>query len=101
MDTAASVAGFVRTRGRKTQVLRDPTHAESTKAFPGSWFRREILAILSDQSHNIFGCDAFSPAEAPLSQSAPTIGRGYLLACPAVNLRRDHPSHRARQSRDP
>jgi hypothetical protein len=39
-------------------------------------------------------------AEDALSQGAPPIGRGYLLACPAVNLSRDHPSHRARQSRD-
>jgi len=63
MDTAVPNAEFVRTRGRKTQVLRDPTHTESTKAFRGGWFPRKIRAILSDHIHCIFGCAAFLWAE--------------------------------------
>ena len=67
MDTAASTAGFVRTRGRETQVLRDPTHAESTKAFPGGWFLHNNRAILSNQTYRILGFDAFLRAESALA----------------------------------
>jgi hypothetical protein len=63
MDTAIITAGFVRPRGRETQVLRDPTHAESTNAFRGGWFRLEMQAIRSDRTHRIRGCNAFSGAE--------------------------------------
>ena len=56
-----SIAGrIVRSRGRETHFLRDPTHADFTTPYRGGLFCRGMREFRADKSRRIRGYDAFS-----------------------------------------